>query len=96
MDEIYNVNLPGNKPFILYPNPVKDKINIRVMYDNIPANVEIVSLLGKKIYQGYIYCSEFEINTGFIPAGIYIMNIISEKGIKFSQLFIKQLNTIIN
>lgn len=65
--------------FILFPNPAKNVLNIRV--DNLVGKGEIVltDLLGKKIKHQLLSLGNNVINVSQLAKGMYLINIISEQ-----------------
>ena len=75
-----------NQPTIeVYPNPSSGIINVNIgQIENVQVNVH--NILGESIYQHSITSSIFEINLSEQPAGVYVIKIITKKG-----LFIKNI-----
>jgi alpha-tubulin suppressor-like RCC1 family protein len=72
----------SNKPQLLaYPNPVEDKLHIRLLNHNGKVPYSIYSIAGKKILEGTIQNLEI-IKTKQLQAGIYIIEANGEK-VKF-------------
>jgi hypothetical protein len=74
---------PENDPGInIYPNPVRDKLNITLSGSDSHLSVRIYSTTGK-----IMYASEFDKNTVLIDMsdfekGLYLLKLISAKGVK--------------
>lgn len=70
---------------VLYPNPVKDILQINVLEDKI-VSIEISDVTGRKIY---LPLKENTINVSSLPSGLYFIKIKTEKGM-ISEKFIKK------
>ena len=76
--------------FAMYPNPVKNTLNI-VLPSNIEKpKVEIYSVLGKIIQSKYLKESFNEINVSNLNSGIYLLKIMSENNSYSVKQFIKK------
>lgn len=66
--------------FIVYPNPAKTIVNIKV--DNLVGKGEIIltDLLGKQIKQQLLSLGNNSINVSHLAKGMYLINIITEQG----------------
>jgi len=71
------MNYLGNS-FTLYPNPVKDVLNISTTESLNNATTEVFDLTGRHILQGKL--SNNTINVSALPAGIYILKIGTRSG----------------
>jgi len=71
--------------YSIYPNPVKDILNINLTYNNELKNVTITNLLGRTIYSS----NTKKIDIENLSKGIYILNITTENGIATEKI-IKQ------
>lgn len=68
-----------SKAIKLFPNPVNDILQIRNS-NNVAINkIEIFNILGKKVQ--VVKEPKSSINVSSLPKGIYLMNIITEKGV---------------
>jgi len=72
---------------IVYPNPVKDELKIRLKENAIIRSVTISAMNGR-IIPGYVRDGK-EINVSSLPAGMYILTIDTTKGI-IKEKFLKQ------
>lgn len=73
------------KEIVIYPNPVKDEINIK---SNLQiSRFEVYDLLGKKHFS--ITNPDKTINVSSLATGIYILKIYSEKGFKIEKIIIE-------
>ena len=76
--------------FHFFPNPSDGAITI--LSENNEGNLEITlnNLLGQNIYTQTVKATkEINLNFNTIPSGIYIIKLISEKGIKSGKLIVK-------
>lgn len=71
--------------YSIYPNPVKDIMNINLTNNNTLKNVTISNIFGQRILSSNLK----NINMSELSAGIYILKIETEKGI-VSEKIIKQ------
>ncbi len=89
----YDDIIDDKNDIIIYPNPVKDRLNIE--YDAIDkkeVKVKIYNTLGYEIYEKYFDKPESKIQIQFnhqIPPGVYILNLYTKDNIR-SKLFIKK------
>lgn len=66
--------LDGAAVMNIYPNPVKDKLNIRML--NVPgsnAAITITDVTGKVIYNAAVKTSQVQVNMQHMPAGLYML-----------------------
>lgn len=78
-NEIYSSDI------VLYPNPVKDILQINVLEDKI-VSIEIRDVSGRKIH---LPLKEDTINVSSLPSGLYFIKIKTEKGELFGK-FVKE------
>lgn len=62
------------------PNPAGDFISVKS--DAIVSNVSIFSAVGKKMVDQNVSGNSAKLNISRLPAGIYMMKVKSDKGIK--------------
>ena len=77
---------------LVYPNPTKEELNIRVSNNNPLSSFEIYNMSGKKvIYKRYKeFKSEINLNIGTLPPGIYLIKInINNKEQIISKFIVK-------
>ncbi|MBA4275751.1 T9SS type A sorting domain-containing protein [Flavobacterium sp.] len=65
-----------NKNFSIYPNPVEDKLNIISLSRHQIDAVEILDVLGKKVFKQNQNINQ--LNTASFPKGIYLLKIYSD------------------
>ncbi len=76
----------------IYPNPIKDILNIKYSFlNNEKTSINIYNMLGKLIYQDIIKDKEGikQINTSVFKAGVYFVKIGSDKNFKTFKLYKK-------
>ncbi|HBG70261.1 MAG: hypothetical protein A2W93_13100 [Bacteroidetes bacterium GWF2_43_63] len=74
-----------------YPNPVSDKITVKLTDRNDKiSRYEIYNIDGKILSAGTADSSSTEISTGSLSDGNYIICVLSDKGNRFSVKFLKQ------
>jgi len=77
------VNNPGidedliNKTYSIFPNPADDKINVILSAPCLPADIEIYSPVGMKVYQTRS-SDNVEINVTDWPKGVYFLTLRSQ------------------
>jgi hypothetical protein len=59
----------------VYPNPVKDVLNIS--YSNTISNVELFNLLGQQVIENKLNTNEAAIDMSHLPAGTYLAKVTS-------------------
>jgi hypothetical protein len=74
--------------FIIYPNPSIGIFSIKSS-ENISA-IEIVNLVGEKIYQSAINSTKSEIDLSKQPNGIYFLQLKTEQGVATKKLIINK------
>lgn len=65
-----------NRKFSIYPNPVEDKLNIIPLSEQQINAVEILDVLGKKVFEKNQNINQ--LNTASLPKGIYFLKIYSD------------------
>jgi len=63
--------------YYLYPNPVKDKLNIRLTGNDLPSMIGIYTMSGKQLMFIESKSSLVEIDMGTLQPGIYILKIVT-------------------
>ncbi len=78
-----SVNSIGlNDSISIYPNPVNNKLTIKVSDNYLPDNYEIYSLIGQKISEKIISnLSDLEINTSYLSNGMYFIKLTKDNSI---------------
>ena len=85
-------NTDNYEGFHIYPNPVKDHINVKFASESLQGSViEILSISGKVVYSKVLesYTNEYQINANFLPSGFYVCRANNGKTIKTVK-FLKQ------
>lgn len=70
-----NENLENNS-FLLFPNPANNLLNIKKSNHQFIEHIEIIDVLGKKVYEKYGDIEQIDIQN--LDNGIYLLNIFSE------------------
>ena len=85
--KIQGVDEQNDHTIMLYPNPVTDKLIIETQ--NHIDNISIYNLMGLLVYRQQDCINKVEIQTEQLPAGIYIINLITHN---FSEvrIFVKK------
>lgn len=83
LDFTVNVAALGTNSFDLnslavYPNPAKDVLNIK--YKSDIQDVKIYNLLGQEVLSQKAGQSDFQLNTGKLSAGTYVVKLFAEGG----------------
>ena len=89
--KIIAISVPVNNAIIVFPNPVKDKLFIRLAGMVGPTAISIADAKGTVIKQLQLRAgtSETSISTAGLPAGVYSISFQSGR-LKSTQQFIKQ------
>ena len=69
----------------IYPNPTSDVVNLSSV-DGIKA-ISITNLSGKTVWSGG--ASEFPLNISSYAKGIYLVNVVTEGGVKTEKVIVK-------
>jgi hypothetical protein len=81
---IYDIR---KESFNVYPNPVKDILNINSYVSSPIKNIRIFSTLGEEIYKKqFNKADKIKLNVSTIPAGVYLLNIESNESTYFNKL----------
>lgn len=89
--KIIAISAPVNNAFTIFPNPVKDKLSIRLAGTGSPTEILITDAKGTVIKQLQLRpgTAEAIVSTAVLPAGVYSISFQSGK-LKSTQQFIKQ------
>lgn len=93
MAAIIRSNLPSSSyaaessDIVLYPTIISDKLNVAGIKSN--ATLRIYNFYGSLVYDVPI-SSDKVLNLEHLPAGFYIVKLLSENGSEFSDLIVKQ------
>jgi hypothetical protein len=77
-------NVESSKVFNLYPNPVKDVLNIDTQENT--TNIQIFDAMGKVVFQG---TNEKQVNTNNFSKGLYVVQATFSDGKKVSGKIMK-------
>lgn len=71
----------------IYPNPAKDVINVAAMV--MIKKVKIINNMGQLVFDRTVNDSALKINTATLGQGVYLIEIITDYGVKTEKLIIK-------
>ena len=77
LDTVYVTPLVMDE-LVIYPNPVYDKLNIRLSGNEL-IKVVIYDLFGRSLYKGEHFSREIEINMESLNEGVYILCIVQNQ-----------------
>jgi hypothetical protein len=79
-----------NCSIFIYPNPITDKLTIKLNEANIPTSIQIINVLGQIVYSKTITTDQpISINMSDKHSGIYFV-VVEIDGTRFSKMVIKQ------
>ena len=84
---VTSIEESANTDFEIYPNPAKDFVKLSAVSCQLSA-VRVYNTLGMLVEEIEVNSNDIEINVSDYNAGIYFVEVISEKG-KFIEKFIK-------
>lgn len=86
--KIITVALPSTQAMLLFPNPVKDQLFIRLLPGSTTIMIQIADLRGQiiKMITPINGSNVLSVNTADLPKGIYTVTISTEKGKKSVQV----------
>ena len=84
----------SDNQFKVYPNPSDGKFvvqltNLQSRYIGIEGLIKIYNVLGQVTYQSEIKHPKSEIDLSLNPSGIYLLQIVSDKGIWNKKIIIE-------
>lgn len=87
-DEGWSVNEPLSsfRPYLIYPNPVKDRLSIQFSPDVKPESIELYDVSGRCVASS----RTAEMNVANLPAGQYVAKITLEGGKVYSDKVVKE------
>ncbi len=74
-----STNEPILSPYKIYPNPADEFVNLQG-YQPEDSAYELYNIQGQLVKQGYLSTTQTKINTTDLPAGSYIVKILSNNG----------------
>ena len=89
-----NNSLNATSDIFIYPNPAKDKLDVRIFSDSRVAatNFTVVDMQGKLILSNVIPADnngkEFSINISSLPPGIYVVNLVADNKVIARKKFV--------
>lgn len=78
-----------SKDLLLFPNPAKDKLNLKIQVDQIGSQVIIYSILGQQLNSYILNTEETSLDISNYQNGIYLLKINTNSGIQ-AYKFIKE------
>ncbi len=67
----------GNISYSLYPNPTSGIINLQILENKGPVNVQVYNTIGNMVYE--TECPDKEINLSHLAAGVYYFKLDTKK-----------------
>jgi hypothetical protein len=86
-DEDYDA---GTDKVSLYPMPVNDKLCVSFSEPYVQANLDLFTLSGQHLFSASINSSYGEIDMNSIPAGLYLVKIMTDSGKIFNYKIVKK------
>lgn len=80
-------DIPAFENLTVYPNPVTETLNVKA--DSKINKIQIVNLSGQVVLENEVMTNETRINTSDLNSGLYLLNIISDKGIVTRKVSVK-------
>ena len=69
-----------NKEYLLYPNPVDDKLHVEFISDNLPKSVTLYNLRGELVEKYEVNSEKFSLDLSNYSSGFYIFQILFPDG----------------
>ena len=76
------------RPFSLYPNPVKDKLSLRFEDGTDPQSIELYDLQGRLV--GTKRYDLENIDMSAIPLGVYMLRVTLKDGMNYHEKIVKE------
>lgn len=73
-------NMPHNPEILLYPNPVKDLLNVVGFSGRKPQQLRILDCSGRQVYSERLVNNPAQLDLGFLPGGIYMILLSGDDG----------------
>ncbi len=88
---IDNSDIISKQEFRVFPNPIKDELNIQLdIKDSEAGEVILTNMFGRIIERQIATGSTIQLNTSQLPKGIYLVTLIKDGALISSQKVIKQ------
>ena len=92
ISKVVTVNLvPQGRSITIYPNPVKDQLNITFNVAAGQYTVRIIDQNGKPVYESHFsgvqQGSRQQINTSILKSGVYYLQVISGNAVQSAKFF---------
>ena len=65
---------------MVYPNPVNDILNIRLKGITGTSSIRLFDSNGKQVLSGIAVSENYQFNMQYLPAGVYLLQVISSNG----------------
>ena len=65
---------------LVYPNPVNDILNIRLKGITGTSSIRLFDSNGKQVLSGIAVSENYQFNMQYLPAGVYLLQVISSNG----------------
>ena len=85
--------IDNNNELKIFPNPADEYLNIHLAGSNKKISFEIYNILGERVISKQLL-SEQKINIRELPAGIYILRMLSEKFHYFKKFIVNKPSNI--
>lgn len=94
LDDTGLKNYDKQNYFAVYPNPAQEAVNISIqLFERLDARISVVNALGQQMFHTELKQAEkqtLEVNTNQWAPGIYMVNLVTEKGLITKKLVIGQ------
>lgn len=79
---------PAIRPYLIYPNPVKNHLNVQYSPDVKPVKVEVLDLQGRRLSSQKGSLESIDMQN--LPSGTYTINVTLDNGKTYSDKIVKQ------
>lgn len=86
-NENLSVNAVKSQKLTIYPNPVKEVLNVKIPEGEKIRSLEIYNVLGQKVAQ---FTDQREISLHTLKSGIYVLKVLTDKGSLYNTKIIKE------
>ena len=80
----------SSKNLIAYPNPVNDILNIQLKGITGNSSFRLFDINGRQVASGKTINANYHLNMRYLPAGVYLLQVIAASGEIFSTKVVKQ------
>lgn len=88
--EVLSTDSVKESNFSIYPNPVKDVINVSSQNLVYPCKIEIYNMAGQIIKENYVESKNDIINIQQLASGLYLLKLSDDNGKEFNRKIIKE------